>query len=162
MGSVESIASVVRETRGATTYTASVFAFVFATMVVFFLLVEVLSSRQSAWEQSGKFIDIAVTFALTPFVWLLTYLIAFIPVMVVVCTNRVLCAQQRLSDRIRFGVICVFAIGLSTPISALIWRFSYDGYTFLWPIVITVVVGVACRELFWQGRAGKLTKHSDD
>jgi hypothetical protein len=138
-------ASVFRQSASITSYTASLFSLCVVVVVVISAVYSALFERTVDLRRLGGLFDDLVFVLVIPFVWIVTYAIAFAPALLVVFANRLL-QQQLFSDRIRRGVFYALAIGFSLPISAGVWSLSFDGWTFVWPAMITVAVTAACRE----------------
>jgi hypothetical protein len=139
------MASVFRQSASITSYTASLFSLCVVVVVVISAVYSALFERTVDLRRLGGLFDDLVFVLVIPFVWIVTYAIAFAPALLVVFANRLL-QQQLFSDRIRRGVFYALAIGFSLPISAGVWSLSFDGWTFVWPAMITVAVTAACRE----------------
>jgi hypothetical protein len=138
--------SIFQQSACITSYTASLFSLCVVVVGVISAVYSYLFGQTADLRRMSNLFNDVVFVLVIPFVWIVTYAIAFAPALLVVSANRLL-QQQLISDRIRRGVIYVLAIGVSLPISAGVWSLSFDGWTFVWPAVITVTVTVACREL---------------
>jgi hypothetical protein len=96
---------------------------------------------------SDLFFSLVIAALVIPFVWITTYVVAFVPALLVVGTDHLLRRRQFASERVRYGIIYVLALSFSVPVSAVVWSLSFDGWPFVWPVTITVVCILACREI---------------
>lgn len=139
--------SVLQQTRGAAAYAASLFGGIMAVIILISAVHAALVGQASDWNRTTDVLVVILVTLLIPIAWVAGYLIAFAPALFVVCINRVLQSQQLVSDRVRYGLLYALAIGFSIPISAVVWSLSYDGWPMFWPIIITAIVALSCREL---------------
>jgi hypothetical protein len=144
--------SVLQQTKGTAAYAANLFGGVMAVIVLVSAVHAVLVGQASDWIRTADVLVVILITLLIPIAWVAGYLIAFAPALLVVCINRVLQSQQLVSDRVRYGLLYALAIGFSIPISAVVWSLSYDGWPFVWPVIITAVCWLSCRELMFSSR----------
>jgi hypothetical protein len=143
--------SVFRESGTITAYTASLFCLSVAVFGAISTAYTVLFDQTDDWTRTSDiFLSLVVVALVIPFLWITTYTVSFLPALVIVATDQLLRRRQFASERMRQGIIYSLAIGFSLPISAVVWSLSFDGWPFVWPVVITIVVAVACRAFVTQ------------
>lgn len=140
--------SVFRQSGSITAYTASLFCLSIAVLGAISTAYAVLFDRTDEWTRtSDVFLSLVIVALVIPFVWIATYVVAFVPALLVVGTDHLLRRRQFASERVRYGIIYVLALSFSVPVSAVVWSLSFDGWPFVWPATITVVCILACREI---------------
>jgi len=140
--------SVFRQSGCITSYTASLFCLSVVVLMVISTAYTALFDQTDDWiRTSDLFFSLVIAALVIPFVWITTYVVAFVPALLVVGTDHLLRRRQFASERVRYGIIYVLALSFSVPVSAVVWSLSFDGWPFVWPATITVVCILACREI---------------
>jgi hypothetical protein len=144
--------SVFRQSGCITSYTASLFCLSVVVLMVISTAYTALFDQTDDWiRTSDIFLSLVIVALIIPFVWITTYTVAFLPALLVVGTDLLL-RRRFASDRMRHAIIYALAIGFSLPISAVVWSLSFDGWPFVWPVIITAVCWLSCRELIFSSR----------
>ena len=145
--------SLLRFSRNVAAYTAGLLCAAIVLVLVLQSLREVVIGSAS-YSSLDVFMLAAVMLAfVVPVAWLTTFVLAYVPVLLTAGLHRLLQSRSGLSDRVRYGIIYVTAIGFSIPIAALVWSMSFDGWTWFWPLIIITVAAGACRELINQAQS---------
>ena len=145
--------SVLRRCGSITSYTASIFCLSVVVLWAISTAYAALFDQTDDWTRtSDVFLSLVVVALIIPFVWITTYIVAFLPALLIVATDQLLRRRQFASDRMRHAIIYALAIGFSLPISAVVWSLSFDGWPFVWPVIITAVCWLSCRELIFLSR----------
>ena len=133
--------SVLRRSGSITAYTASLFCLSVAVVCAIDTAWPVLFDRTGDWTRtSDMFLSLVIIALVIPFVWITTYAVAFVPALLVVGADQLLRRGQFASDRMRYRLVYILAVGFSLPISAVVWSLSFDGWPIVWPVTITAVV----------------------
>jgi hypothetical protein len=144
--------SVLRRCGSITSYTASIFCLSVVVLGAISTAYAALFDQTDDWTRTSDiFLSLVIVALIIPFVWITTYTVAFVPALLVVGTDLLL-RRRFASDRMRHGTIYALAIGFSLPISAVVWSLSFDGWPFVWPVIITAVCWLSCRELIFSSR----------
>ena len=145
--------SVLRRCGSITSYTASLFCLSVAVLGAISTAYTVLFDQTDNWTRTSDiFLSLVIVALVIPFVWITTYTVAFVPALLVVGTDQFLRRRQFTSERMRHAIIYVLAVSFSLPISAVVWSQSFDGWPFVWPVIITAVCCLSCRELIFSSR----------
>jgi hypothetical protein len=145
--------SVLRQSGSITSYTASLFCLSVVVLMVISTAYTALFDQTDDWiRTSDLFFSLVIAALVIPFVWITTYVVAFVPALLVVGTDHLLRRRQFVSERVRYGITYVLAVIFSLPISAVVWSLSFDGWPFVWPVIITAVCWLSCRELLLSSK----------
>jgi hypothetical protein len=150
MPSIQTWLSLLRFSRGISAYAAGLLCAAIMLALALHMLQGAVVGDAS-YSPADVFLGaLGLLVLIVPAVWLTTFVLAYVPVLLAAGLNRLLRSRRMVSDRARHGIIYAIAISLSLPMAAVAWSVSFDGWTWFWPLMIIVAAAGACRELIAQ------------